>query len=141
MRCLQRILDNKWSDKVTNSEILARTGLSSIYTVLRQRRLCWLGHVSRMPDGRIPKDLPYGELFSGNLTQGRPHLRFKDECKRDMKALELDPNNLEQVAADKNKWTKELHQGLQTGETKLQQEAYDKRARRKIRQTTCTIKP
>ena len=47
----------------------------------------------------------------------------------------------EQVAADRNKWKKELHQGLQTGETKLQQEAIDKRTRRKIRQTTRPIKP
>ena len=104
MRCLWRILDIRWSDKVTNSEMLARTGLSSLYTVLRQRRVCWLGHVSRMPDGRIPKDLPYGELISGSRAQARPNLRFKDACKRDMKVLELDPNNWEQMAADRNKW-------------------------------------
>ena len=90
-----------------------------------------------MPDGRIPKDLLYGELASGSRAQGRPHLRFKDACKRDMKALELDPNNWEQVAADGNKWRKELHQGLQTGE----QEAIDKRTSHKIRQTTRPIKP
>ena len=47
----------------------------------------------------------------------------------------------EQVAADRNKRTKELHQGPQTGETKLQQEAIDKRTRRKIRQTTRPINP
>ena len=119
MRCFRRILDIKWSEKVTNSEMLARTGLSSLYTVLRQRRRHWHGHVSRMPDGRIPKDLPYGELVSGSRAQGRPHVRFKHACKRDMKALELVPNNWEQVAADRSKWRKELHQGIQTGETKL----------------------
>ena len=91
MRCLRRILDIKWLDKVTNNEVFARTGLSSLYTLLQQRRLRWLGHVSRMPDGRIPKDLLYGELASGSRVQGRPHLRFKDACKRDMKALEPDP--------------------------------------------------
>ena len=93
MRCFRRILDIKWSDKVTNNEVLARTGLSSLYTLLRQRRLRWLGHVCRMADGRIPKDLLYGELASGSRAQGRPHLSFKDACKRDMKALELEPNN------------------------------------------------
>ena len=141
MRCLRRILDIKWLDKVKNNEVFARTGLSRLYTLLQQCRLRWLGHVSRMPDGRIPKDLLYGELASGSRAQGRPHLSFKDACKRDMKALELDPNNWEQVAADINNWRKELHQGLQTGETKLQQEAIDKRALRKGRQTTCPIKP
>ena len=32
-------------------------GLPSIYTILRQRRMRWLGHVHRMDNGRIPKDL------------------------------------------------------------------------------------
>ena len=91
MRCLRRIRDIKWSDKVRNNEVLARTGLSSLYTLLRQRRLRWLGHVCRMADGRIPKDLLYGELASGSRVQGRPHLRFKDACKRDMKAPKPDP--------------------------------------------------
>ena len=91
MRCLRCILDIKWLDKVTNNEVFARTGLSRLYTLLQQCRLRWLGHVSRMPDGRIPKDLLYGELASGSRVQGRPHLRFKDACKRDMKAIEPDP--------------------------------------------------
>ena len=56
-----------------------------------------------MPDGRSPKDLPFGELVSGSRAQGRPHMGFKDTCKRDMEALELHPNNWEQEAADRNK--------------------------------------
>jgi len=32
------------------------------YTLLRQRRLRWLGHVNRMNDGRISKDILYREL-------------------------------------------------------------------------------
>ena len=69
MRCLRRILDIKWLDKVKNNEVFARTGLSRLYTLLQQCRLRWLGHVSRMPDGRIPKDLLYGELASGSRAQ------------------------------------------------------------------------
>ena len=30
--------------------------------VLRQRKLRWLGHVRRIADGRIPKEILYGEL-------------------------------------------------------------------------------
>ena len=47
-----------------------------------------LGHVCRMEDGRIPKDILYGELATGQRNTGRPHLRFKDVCKRDMRALD-----------------------------------------------------
>ena len=34
-----------------------RTGPQGLVTLLQQRRLRWLGHVHRMEDGRIPKDL------------------------------------------------------------------------------------
>ncbi|KAJ7324884.1 hypothetical protein JRQ81_017904, partial [Phrynocephalus forsythii] len=49
-----------------------------MYTLLKQRRLRWLGHVVRMDDGRIPKDLLYGELIKGKRPRGRPQLRYKD---------------------------------------------------------------
>ncbi len=64
MRSLRRILRIWWQDKVPNTDVLSHAGLASIFTLLSQRRLCWLGHVHRMPDGCIPKDLLYGELTS-----------------------------------------------------------------------------
>ena len=62
LRCLRRILGITWQDKVPNNEVLSRAGIPSMYTLLRQSRLRWLGHTHRMADGRIPKDLLYGEL-------------------------------------------------------------------------------
>lgn len=44
-----------WKDKVTNTEILATTGLPAIYTILKQRRMCWVGHAIRTDYGHIPK--------------------------------------------------------------------------------------
>ena len=46
-------------------------GVLSMYTQLRQRILRWLGHVRRMEDGCIPKDIIYGELALGRRTTGR----------------------------------------------------------------------
>ena len=77
-------------DKVTNAEVLSRAGLPSMYTLVRQRRLRWLGHVRRMEDVRIPKDILSGELATGQRSIGRPHLRFKDVCNRDVRALDID---------------------------------------------------
>ena len=59
-----------WQDKVTNGDVLYRVGLPSMYTLLRQRRLRWLGHVRRMEDGRISKDILYGELALGEQPAG-----------------------------------------------------------------------
>ena len=64
-RSIRRILGKSWEDRVSNAEVLSRAGLPSMYTLLRQRRLRWPGHVHRMNDGRIPKDIIYGELASG----------------------------------------------------------------------------
>ena len=89
MRSLGQILGIKWSDRITNNEVLRRAATPSIYTLLRQRRLRWLGHVRRMQDGRITKDLLYGEIATGKRSRDHPQLRFKDVCKRDMKALDM----------------------------------------------------
>ena len=92
MRQLRRILNISWKDKVPNNAVLARAQIPSMFTLLKRRRMRWLGHVTRMEDGRIPKDLLYGELQHGTRPRGRPNLRFKDVCKRDMKALNIDIN-------------------------------------------------
>ncbi|XP_071479893.1 uncharacterized protein, partial [Diadema antillarum] len=81
LRCLRRLLHIKWQDRVTNAEVLQRAGILSMFSLLSQRRLKWLGHVRRMEPGRIPKDMLYGELSEGFRPMRRPHLRFKDVCK------------------------------------------------------------
>ena len=120
-----------WTDKVSNNEVLERTDVPSMFTLLRQRRLRWLGHVHRMEDGRIPKDLLYGELESGSRPVGRLKLRVKDVCKRDMLATGLPTGNWGTHAADRGEWRSVCSRALQVGETRLKAEADEKRAKRK----------
>ena len=111
-RCLRRIFNVTWQDKVPNNAILERAQLPSMYSILKERRLRWLGHVTRMNDGRIPKDLLYGELSSGKRAVGRPLLRYKDVCKRDLQAIRLDLNTWEGLDQDRNAWRHAIHEGL-----------------------------
>ena len=134
LRSLHRILGISWRDKVPSTEVLDSAGLPTMYTLLRQRRMHWIGHVRRMEDGRIPKDVLYGELAAGKRPRGRPQLRYKDVCKRDMKALEIDPKSWEDIAADRSSWRCLLHKQLKEGEEKITNEAIEKRARRKEKQ-------
>ena len=59
LRSLRHILGISWRDKVPNIEVLDHASLPTMYTLLRQRRMCWIGHVRCMEDGRIPKDILY----------------------------------------------------------------------------------
>ena len=97
LRSIRRILGICWRDRVTNADVLYRVGLPTMHTLLRQRRLRWLGHVCHMEDGRIPKDILYGELALGRRTTGRPQLRYKDFCVSDMKAVDIDTMSGQQL--------------------------------------------
>lgn len=92
MRNLRRLLGITWQYRVSNADVLAQAGMSSMFTTLSQRRLCWLGHVCRMSDGRIPKGILYGELATGTWPTGRPALRYKDVCKRYLKSCNINPS-------------------------------------------------
>ena len=120
MRCLRRILGITWQDKVTNKVVLAGTEIPSLDTLLKQRRMRWLGHVTWMEDGRIPKDLLYGELATGKRPTGRPQLYFKDVCKRDLQALGINTAFWEVTATDRDAWRHTVKLGLsQYEETQL----------------------
>ena len=121
MRSLRRILNINWQDKVTNNTVLERAGCTSMYTLLKLRRMRWLGHVVRMDDGRIPKDLLYGELVEGKRPIGRPQLRFKDVCKRDLKALNFNLNNWETIALERSAWRQNVQKTLSKFEETLAQ--------------------
>ena len=60
--CLIQILGITLHNYVPNKNVLAQTRIPSMLALLAQRRLRWLGHLSRMEDGRIPKEMLYGEL-------------------------------------------------------------------------------
>ena len=86
-----------------------------------------------MTDGRIPKDILYGELVSGRRSKGIPQLRYKDVCKRDMKALDINTDSWEDLAADHMMWRSTLNQHLKTWKKKLVNAEIGKRACRKER--------
>ena len=110
LRSIHRIMGISWQDKVTNADVLSRPGLPIMYTLLRQRRMRWLGHVRRMEDGRITKDNLYGELASGRRTIGLPNLR------RLRKRYEGRRHRDYVLATDRTKWASALKQHLKTVE-------------------------
>ena len=116
LHCLRRILGISWQDNIPNTEVLARAGPLSMYGLLTTRRLRWLGHVTSMHDGRLPKDILYGELAIGSRPTGRPTLRYKEVLKRDLKAGGIAPAGFETLAADRSVWRHTTKSAIKTAE-------------------------
>ena len=55
MHCLRRLLGITWQNCITNADVLAQAGIPSMFAILSQGRLHWLGEVCRMDNGRIRK--------------------------------------------------------------------------------------
>ena len=101
-RFLRHIFRIRWQHKITNEEVLRRTGLTTMYTTLSHRRF---GHVLIMRDERISNNLLYSELVVGKRIVARPRLRYKDICKHDLKSFRnVNIDQWEKITDDRNKW-------------------------------------
>nr|VZI21031.1 unnamed protein product [Spirometra erinaceieuropaei] len=45
LSCLRRILRLNWQDRIPDTDVLERTGIPSIYAILKQMQLRWSGHL------------------------------------------------------------------------------------------------
>ncbi|XP_063534978.1 uncharacterized protein LOC134744961 [Cydia strobilella] len=112
MRCLRIILGVTWRDRVTNEAVLSKTNCYSITAMLKQRRLRWLGHVHRMDPDRLPREVMLGQIAEAKRPVGRPVLRFKDSCKRDMNGFSIPTNRWEERAEMRPEWRRNLREGM-----------------------------
>ena len=110
--CLQKILGLTWRDRVPHTQILERTKSTSIEALITKRQLRWLGHVIRMPDNRLPKQVLYGQLKNGHRRPGGPKKRFKDQVKSSLKKCKILPSALEGLAGDRSNWRKSISTGV-----------------------------
>ena len=104
MRHLRSIMRITWMDKVTNKEILERTGLPSMEDLLIRRNLRWNGHLMRMSPDRLPKQVLYSQLSSGQRKRGCPRLRFKDTIKRNLKLRDIKIDSWTSLSQQRDKW-------------------------------------
>ncbi|BHF85894.1 hypothetical protein SprV_1002906800 [Sparganum proliferum] len=85
--CLFHIQILSWQDRIPDTDVLERTVMLSIYTVLTQMQLRWSGHLVRMDDERLPKRLFYGDVATDSCRQGGRIRRHKDTLKSSLKRL------------------------------------------------------
>ena len=78
-KCLRIILSIKWQDMVSDIDVLTRAGIPSIHTLLQKAQVRWAGHVTWMPDDRLPKQLLYGEMANNQLAGKRNASRTPED--------------------------------------------------------------
>ena len=105
-KCLRIMLSIEWQYMVPDTEVLTRVGISSIHTLLQKAQVRWAGHVTRMPDDRLPKQLLYGELCYGKRSIGGQKKRFKYTLKKTLTSFNIDVTNWEVCAQDRPLWAR-----------------------------------
>jgi len=104
MHCLRSIARIKRRDKVPNTDVLRICDITGIEAMLLQAQLCWVRHVVRMPDIKIPKQVFYGELEAGWRLPGGPVKRYKDSLKTNLKAYGITPRDINTTPLQRNSW-------------------------------------
>ena len=104
MRQLRDIMDIKWYNKITNDEILSRAHLPWMADILIENNLRWLGHLQRIGNDRLSRQLLYSQLCEGKRNQGRPRLTFKDVVKRNTRHPQINLKSWQTMAGYRAAW-------------------------------------
>ena len=107
-RCLRHILRIRWYHRINNVHVLNRAGVTTLETIISSMRLRWFGHVSRMPDERLPKFLLDWAPKHGKRPRGRPKKSWVNCVREDAEQFtEVDnitTDNMKTLASDRKQW-------------------------------------
>ena len=133
LRCLRKVLRVTWKDHVPNKEILRRAELTGIEAMLNLAQLHWSGHVTRIEDSRLPKQLLNAELSTGKRHKGGQRKRYKDVLKLTLKAYNIPVDEWQALAQDRPAWMAAIREGTKHFEKSRLQSLDDMRSARKNR--------
>ena len=135
LRCLRKILGISWEERLTNQDVLRRANLTGIEAMIIAAQLRWSGHVMRMHDNRIPKQIFCSELVAGKRRPGGQIKRYKDNLKRSLRLCSISPSNWTVIADDRSSWRTAVHVGVKMFEQNRLTDLDRKRAIREARES------
>ena len=130
-RCLRNIMNVSWEDRRTNVSVLEEAQLTSIEALIIRNQLRWSGHVVRMSEDRLPKQIFYSELKEGSRKRGGQKKRYKDTLKASLKNCNININSWEDDAKDRDLWRAMADEGTASFETNRRANLEQKRLLRK----------
>ena len=104
MRFLRRIEGVTLFNKVRSSEIRKSLNIEPLLLRIERSQLRWFGHVSRMPQERLPKQALHAKA-NGRRPVGRPRTRWTDYIEDlGWNRLGLRPSEMMEVMEDREVW-------------------------------------
>ena len=88
---------------IRNQQLRGTTRVVQAFKKITEKRLKWYDHVRRMEEEHIVRRMLDVDI-PGKRRRGRPNLRWKDACKRDMTEVGLKEDN----ATNRAGWRKRL---------------------------------
>lgn len=99
-RCLRRICQIFWPNKISNNELYKKTGSRSITKEITHRRLRWLGHVLRMEQDHITK-VALRWTPPGKRKTGRPKTTWRRTVTQELEQMNLSWGEAQHAARDR----------------------------------------
>ena len=124
LRCLRFICGIKWSNRIPNAEVLGRSGISYIDSILITTQFRWVGHILRMEGSRIN----ISSSVSSILVQEH---WTPSSLKKNIKSCKLDFGTWHALAEDRTAWRTTCHKAVHTSEEIRIGELQERRTRRK----------
>ena len=97
---------------MSNSVVLKQSGMTGIECMITKQQLQWVGHVTRMNDRRLPKQVFYEQLLNAKRRTGGQKLRYKDMLRRHLQNVGINQDNWESLTSDRLVWRKKVSSGL-----------------------------
>jgi len=111
MKCYRRILKIRRQQKITNNEVRSRVGSTrNIIQLIMERKLNLLGHICRMDEQRLMKNVMF-RMVDGTSLWGRPSREWLDDVKD---WCNIDIHTLSRMAQDRLLWRHVLKSALYT---------------------------
>ena len=111
LECLRCIMNIKWQTFTPDTAVLEKAQCPNLESLIVSSQMRWAGHLVRMEDTRLPKQLFYGELENGKRPRHKPRKRFKDCLKHNLKEISIDDGVWEETALNRDKWRKSVRGG------------------------------
>ena len=102
-KCLRRIMNIKWTDKITNEELWRIAHQKSIENQIKGRKWNWIGHTLRKETGAIEKTALDCNP-QGYRRRRRPKRTWRRTTEDEIRSTRRSQNEVKGKAGDRNAW-------------------------------------